>query len=83
MTQDELAKKVKGTQGYISQLESGAKKDIGQGGGPARGSLGHLDREQLKRECADALEALHRTQSVDGLAVVADSLRALGPTYRF
>jgi hypothetical protein len=42
-----------------------------------------LDREQLKRECADALEALHRTQSTDGLAGVADSLRALGPTYRF
>ena len=29
MTQEELAKKVKVTQGYISQLESGAKKDIG------------------------------------------------------
>lgn len=42
-----------------------------------------LDREQLKRDCADALEALHRTQSVDGLAEVADSLRALGPSYRF
>ena len=42
-----------------------------------------LDREQLKRDCADALEALHRTQSVDGLAVVADSLCALGPPYRF
>jgi hypothetical protein len=41
------------------------------------------DREQLKRDCADALEALHRTQSVDGLAGVADSLRALGPPYRF
>ena len=42
-----------------------------------------LDRAQLKRDCADALEALHRTQSVNGLAGVADSLRALGPTYRF
>jgi hypothetical protein len=40
-----------------------------------------LDREQLKRDCADALEALHRTQSLDGLAGVADSLRALGPPY--
>jgi hypothetical protein len=42
-----------------------------------------MDREQLKRGCADALEALHRTQRVDGLAGVADSLRALGPPYRF
>jgi hypothetical protein len=42
-----------------------------------------LAREQLKRDCADALEALHRTQSVEGLAGVADSLRALGPPYRF
>jgi transcriptional regulator with XRE-family HTH domain len=29
MTQAELAKKAKVTQGYISQLEAGAKKDIG------------------------------------------------------
>jgi hypothetical protein len=42
-----------------------------------------LDREQLKRACADALEALHRDQRVDGLAELADSLRALGPPYRF
>ena len=42
-----------------------------------------VDREQLKRDCADALEALHCTQSVDGLAVIADALRALGSTYRF
>ena len=30
-----------------------------------------LDREQLKRDCADALEALHREQRVDGLAEMA------------
>jgi hypothetical protein len=41
-----------------------------------------LDREQLKRDCADALNALHRTQSTEDLAGVADSLRALGPPYR-
>ena len=29
MTQAELAKRAKLTQGYISQLEAGAKKDIG------------------------------------------------------
>lgn len=29
MTQAELAKKAKVTQGYISQLEAGTKKDIG------------------------------------------------------
>jgi len=43
----------------------------------------NLDREQLKRDCADALDTLHRTQSTEGLAGVADSLRALGPPYRF
>ena len=37
-----------------------------------------LDREQLKRDCADALEALQPTQIMDGPAVIADSLRALG-----
>ena len=42
-----------------------------------------LDREQLKRDCADALEALNRDQRVDGIAGLADSLRALGPPYRF
>lgn len=42
-----------------------------------------LEREQLKRDCADALEALHGTQSMEGLAGVADSLRTLGPPYRF
>lgn len=29
MTQEELAKKARVTQGYISQLEAGAKKEIG------------------------------------------------------
>jgi hypothetical protein len=42
-----------------------------------------LDREQLKRDCADALEALHREQRVDGIAGLADSLRTLGSPYRF
>ena len=42
-----------------------------------------LDREQLKRDCADALEALHREQRVeDGLVDLADMIRDLGPTYR-
>jgi hypothetical protein len=41
------------------------------------------DREQLKRECADALEVLQREQRVDGLAALADRLRALGEPYRF
>ena len=36
-----------------------------------------LDREQLKRECADALEALHREQRVDGLHLLADAIRTL------
>jgi hypothetical protein len=38
-----------------------------------------LDREQLKRDCADALELLHREQRVDRLAELADTIRALGP----
>lgn len=42
-----------------------------------------LDREQLKRECSDAREALHRDQRVDEIARLADSLRALGEPYRF
>ena len=41
-----------------------------------------LDREQLKRDCADALEALHREQRVDGLYLLADAIRTLGPAYR-
>jgi hypothetical protein len=34
-----------------------------------------VDREQLKRECADALEALIRDQRVDRIAELAESLR--------
>ena len=42
-----------------------------------------LDREQLKRDCADALEVLLRDRRADRIAEQADSLRALGPPYRF
>jgi hypothetical protein len=42
-----------------------------------------LDREQLKRDCSDALEALHRDQRMDGIAGLADSLWTLGSPYRF
>jgi hypothetical protein len=45
--------------------------------------MSDLDREQLKRECADALEALHRSQDLDRLAMMVESLGALGPTFRF
>jgi hypothetical protein len=41
-----------------------------------------LDREQLKRQCADALETLRREQRVDGLAELADTILELGPPYR-
>ena len=41
-----------------------------------------LDLEQLKRECADALEVFLRDQSVTGLAKLADAIRTLGPTYQ-
>ena len=40
-----------------------------------------LDREQLKRDCADALKILHRDQHVDGFAELADVIRTLGPEY--
>lgn len=40
------------------------------------------DREQLKRDCADALEALLKEQRLAGLTRLADALRSLGPTYR-
>jgi hypothetical protein len=42
-----------------------------------------VDREQLRRDCSDALEAHLRDQRVDGLAELADSLQAHGPPYRF
>jgi hypothetical protein len=45
--------------------------------------LSDLDHEQLKRDCADALEALTRDQRLDGLAGLAESLRVLEPPYRF
>ena len=37
------------------------------------------DREQLKRDCADALEAHLREQRMEGLAELAETLRTLGP----
>ncbi len=41
-----------------------------------------LDRERLKRDCSNALEALHREQRVDSIAGLADAIRGLGPAYR-
>jgi hypothetical protein len=41
-----------------------------------------LDRDQLRRDCCDALETL-REQREDGLAELAETLRGLGPPYRF
>lgn len=37
-----------------------------------------LDREQLKRDCADTLEVLHCEQRVDGLAELSITIRTLG-----
>ena len=42
-----------------------------------------LDREQLKRDCADALSAFQQDQGVLGLDESAASLTILGPTYAF
>jgi hypothetical protein len=39
--------------------------------------------EQIKRDCADTLEALTKEQRLDGLAELADTLRTLGPPYQF
>ena len=41
-----------------------------------------VDREQPRRDCADALEALLKEQWLTGLTHLADTLRRLGPTYR-
>jgi len=41
-----------------------------------------VDREQLRRDCADALEVLLREHSVDGLHRIGESIRMLGPAYR-
>jgi hypothetical protein len=41
-----------------------------------------LDREQLRRACSDALEALLQRESLDGIARLADSIRTLSPAYR-
>jgi hypothetical protein len=40
------------------------------------------DREQLKRDCSDALHAIQHDKGVDGIAALADAIRGLGSTYR-
>jgi len=41
-----------------------------------------LDLEQIKRDCAEPLEAVQRDQRVDDdLVDLADMIRDLGPTY--
>jgi len=42
-----------------------------------------LDREQLKRDCSGALEALNSEPRTDRIAKLAESLRTPGPPYRF
>lgn len=41
------------------------------------------DREQLRRDCSDALEALHRGRTTSRIAELAEALMVLGPPYRF
>jgi len=41
-----------------------------------------IDREQLKRDCADALDALRKYRNTDRIVELADAIRDLGPTYR-
>jgi len=43
--------------------------------------MSDLDREQLKRDCADGLEALTKDQHMDRIAELAELLRALRPPY--
>ena len=40
-----------------------------------------VDREQLRRDCSDALEVLPREQRTDRIAELAETLRVLGPPY--
>ena len=42
----------------------------------------NLDREQLKRDCADALSMVSQNKGVDGLDALAASIAELGPEYR-
>jgi hypothetical protein len=42
-----------------------------------------MNREQLKRDCADALEVLLRDQRTERIPELADALRALGAPYHF
>ena len=55
LTREQLAKKAKVTTAYVSMMEAGKRKNP-------------VDREQLKRDCADALEVLLRDQRVDRIA---------------
>jgi hypothetical protein len=41
-----------------------------------------VDREQLKRDCADALSAVQKDGSVNGLDVIEVAIAELGPSYR-
>jgi len=41
-----------------------------------------VDREQLRRDCSDALAAHLREQREEGLAELAKALRVLGPPYQ-
>jgi hypothetical protein len=40
-----------------------------------------LDREQLKRECSDALKAVQQDKGADGLVPLAVTIADLGPAY--
>jgi hypothetical protein len=40
------------------------------------------DREQLRRDCSDALEVLRKYRNTDRIAELSDAIRELGPTYR-
>lgn len=41
------------------------------------------DREQLKRDCSDALHAIQQDQDVPGLEGFPARLQKLGPTYQY
>jgi transcriptional regulator with XRE-family HTH domain len=88
LTQAELAKRAKLTQGYISQLEAGAKQDIGAQAAvrlakalavPVKEMLRGepLDREKLASEVGNALTSLRQGKGARGIRTLADRVERI------
>jgi hypothetical protein len=49
---------------------------------PGESSDDATGRDQLRRDCSDALKALQRDRSAERIPTLAEALRTLGPPYR-